>query len=40
LPDFLNFLNTIGAKAIAIELARQTLEEFFIEKIKGSRHKD
>ncbi len=40
LPDFLNFLNTVGAKAIAIELARQTLEEFFIEKIKGSRHKD
>ncbi|MDX2254520.1 MAG: ABC transporter ATP-binding protein [Pseudanabaenaceae cyanobacterium bins.39] len=40
LPDFLNFLNTIGAKAIAIELARQTLEEFFIEQIKASRYKD
>ncbi len=40
LPEFLTYIASIGAKAIAIELARQTLEEFFIDQIKASRHKD
>jgi ABC-2 type transport system ATP-binding protein len=40
LPEFLTYISSIGGKAIAIDLARQTLEEFFIDQIKGSRHKD
>jgi ABC-2 type transport system ATP-binding protein len=40
LPEFLTYIAGIGAKAITIDLARQTLEEFFIEQIKTSRHKD
>ena len=40
LPEFLTYIASIGGKAIAIELARQTLEEFFIDQIKASRHKD
>jgi ABC-2 type transport system ATP-binding protein len=40
LPEFLTYIASIGAKANAIELARQTLEEFFIDQIKASRHKD
>lgn len=40
LPEFLTYLASIGAKAIAIDLARQTLEEFFIDQIKASRYKD
>ena len=40
LPEFLTYIASIGGKAITIELARQTLEEFFIDQIKASRHKD
>jgi ABC-2 type transport system ATP-binding protein len=40
LPEFLTYISSLGGKAIAIELARQTLEEFFIDQIKASRHKD
>ena len=40
LPEFLTYIAGIGAMAITIDLARQTLEEFFIEQIKTSRHKD
>lgn len=40
LPEFLTFLSSISAKPISIDLARQTLEEFFIEQIKTSRNRD